>query len=235
VITAIGKTPATAAGVLPHQRARALRALGTVVSAKMSTLVEGNILLMPRRAYVVLHTEYDLRRKGARLVLRDVEGAAIRTLPYEPDGWVTKLDLPAEITEGDGLWVIRPGDIVLYPGDGPEHAMAAIRHHHGWMRTVAPWSPLSDAEVVIHLQEGRLEVLRSSLRRRATSPRSIYPLGSVVASRNLQTPEPTVWLKTGDDYWVSSVRGVTASDVMINYELMRNTYHVVWAPKETGR
>jgi len=41
-----------------------------------------------------------------------------------------------------------------------------------------------------------------------------------------------VWLRTGEDFWVSNTRGVTASDLMINYELDRRTYHVVRIPEE---
>lgn len=233
-MTVIPKTPASAAGVLPSAKVRALRTIGTSVSTTMDSLTQGTVVLLAAGAFVVLRTEHGLRCKGDRLVLRDVDGAALRTIRYEATGWVTKLELPSEVAEGEGLWTIQPGDIILYPGCAPERAVAAIRHPGGWMRTAAPWTPYSDAEVILHLREGRIRVLRSARHQAGTNPRKTYPVGSVVASRSRATAEPTVWLKTGDNYWVSNTRGTTASDVMVNYELKRRTYHVVHAPERTG-
>lgn len=197
----------------------------------MRDLSEGGVIFLNSRAYVVLSTQYDLRRSGARLMLRDLEGATLRSIPYTASGWVPRLQLPPYIAEGEGLWTIQHGDIVMYPSNTPEYAVVAIRHHYGWLRTSAPWAPFSDAEILLHLQEGRVQVIRSSLRR-GVQPLPQYPTGSVVACRDARAPEPTVWLRTGEDFWVSNTRGVTASDLMINYELDRRTYHVVRIPEE---
>lgn len=225
------ETSATAAGVSPSQRVKVLRSIGTCTAVKMKDLAEGQVVVMPNRACVVLSTSYELRHNATRLMLRDLDGSSVRSIPYIADGWVTQLRLPARVTEGEGLWTIHPGDIVLYSGQTPAHAVAAIRHHGGWMRTSAPWAPLSDAEILLHIQDGRARVIRSSLRR-GTQPLLHYPVGSVVACRDTKTVEPTVWIRTGDDYWASNARGTAASDLMINYELDRRTYHVVWVPED---
>jgi hypothetical protein len=197
----------------------------------MQDLAEGDVLILPSGAYVVTSTQYSVRRNGHRITLRALESSSLHSIPYLATARVTRLSIPPQVAEGEGLWTIQAGDIVLYPGTSPERSVAAIRHHYGWLRTSAPWSPISDAEILLHVQEGRAHVIRSSLRG-GTQPLLHYPLGSVVACRSTKAPEPTVWVRTGDDYWVSNTRGVTASDLMINYELDRTTYHVVWVPKE---
>jgi hypothetical protein len=197
----------------------------------MDALAEGSVLLMSDGAFVFQRIEYNPGRAGNRMILRDVDGSVTRSIRYLPNGWVTRLELPVEVAEGEGFWMIQPGDIIWYPA----HSVVAIRHVSGWMRTAAPWTPCSDAEVILHLGEGRIEVLRSSLRQTGTKPRKTYPVGSVVACRVLKAPEPTVWVKTDESCWVSNVRGTTASDLMINYELSRRTYHVVRVPQETGK
>jgi len=231
VITAIRKTPASAAGVSPSQRTRMLRSIGTCSGISMKDLAEGDVLLLSGNAYVVMKMTYGVRRSGGRLPLRTLESSVIHTIPYLANAQVTRLNLPPQIAEEEGLWTIQPGDIVLYPGSSPEDSVAAIRHHYGWLRTAAPWPPTSDAEILLHVQDGRARVIRSS-RRGGTQPLLHYPVGSVVACLNTKVTEPTVWVRTGDDYWVSNARGVTASDLMINYELDRRTYHVVWVPGE---
>lgn len=229
MIAAIRKTPVEGTGVAPSPRVKMLRSIGTCTGVPMQDLAEGDVLILSTGAYVVMNTQYSVRRNGRRITLRELESSRLHSIPYLPDARVSRLKLPAQVAEGEGLWTIQAGDIVLYPHSSPECSVAAVRHHYGWLRTSAPWSPFSDAEILLHVQEGQARVIRSSLRGGA-QPLPHYPIGSVAACRSAKTPEPTVWVRTGDDYWVSNTRGVTASDLMINYELDRRTYHVVWVP-----
>lgn len=231
MISTIRRTPVSAAGVSPSQRVKLLRSIGVCAQVKMSDLTEGNVILLPNGAFVVQRTHYDLRRRGARLTLRDLDGASVRSIPFSADAWVTQLQIPAQVAEDEGLWIIQNGDIVIYPGEQSHNSVAAIRHHDGWQRTAAPWAPLSDAEILLRVQDGTARVIRSALRK-GVPPLLHYPVGSVVASRDTKVLEPTVWIRTGDDFWTSNSRGATASDLMINYELDRRTYHVVWVPEE---
>jgi hypothetical protein len=220
----IRKAPAHAAGVSPSDRAKDLRRVGGSVNVRMDSLTEGHVLLRPEGAFVVVRPQHESRRNGLRVTIRDLENSTIRSIPYVPDGWVSRLELPSVTTLG-----IHVGDIVLYPHEAPERSVAAIRHNPGWARTAAPWAPFSDAEVVLHIREDKAQIIRNALRP-GMQRRKRLPVGSVVACRSVKAPEPTVWIRTDSDYWVSSNRGVTASDLMINYELDRRTYHVVWVP-----
>lgn len=219
----IGKPSVTTSGILPSQRAKVLRSIGATVNVKMDALVEGSVLMLPAGACVLLRAQYDARRNGRRILLRKLESSSVHSIPYDPGAWVTTLELPSEVK-------MELGDIILYPGNASGGAVAAIRHHFGWMRTGAPWTPFCDVEVCLHVQERRAQFIRSALHGGVRRSKKL-PLGSVVACRNLNAAEPTVWIRTDEDYWVSSTRGVTASDLMINYELDRRTYHVVWAPE----
>lgn len=227
--TAIRKTPALLAGVCPVERAKDLRTVGISVSTRMDSISEGDTLFRPDGAFVVVRTQHDLRRTGSRVTLRDLEGTTLRTIAYDPSCWVSRLELlPVTAVS------IHPGDIVLYGANGaPEQSVAAIRHNHGWARTAAPWALYSDGEVSLHIREGKARVIRDTLLGGA-EPRRRMPLGSVVACQDVKALEPTVWVRTGPDYWVSSSRGVSASDTMIHYELERGTYHVVWIPEPRG-
>lgn len=226
VITA--EAPAKKAGVSPsQQRYQALRSIGSCVTVRMDDISEGQVVLLRNKAHVVLRKN-EIRGNGRRTFLRTMEGASVHSVPFMPESWITRLQLPLEVTDGEGRWTIQQGDIVLYPGDTPEHAVAAIRHHFGWLRTAAPWAPFSDAEVILHVYEGRARVVRNATHQGA-QPLRKYPSGSVVACR--QIDEPTVWVRLDNDLWVSNTPGVTASDLMINYELDRRTYHVVWVPE----
>lgn len=218
----IRKAPAHVAGVSPSERAKDLRRVGGTVNVRMDSLVAGNVLLRPEGAFVVVRPQHESRRNGLRVTIRDLENSTIRSIPYVHDGWVSRLELPSALTLG-----IHPGDIVLYPHEAPERSVAAIRHSSGWARTAAPWAPFSDAEVLLHMSEHKAQVVRNALRP-GVERRKRLPVGTVVACRNVKAPEPTVWIRTSPDYWVSNNRGVTASDLMINYELDRRTYHVVW-------
>lgn len=190
----------------------------------MDSITEGSVLMLPTGAYVVLRMQHDVRRNGCRVLLRDLEGASLRSIPYTPDAWIVVLQLPDQVE-------MQLGDIVLYPGSAPERSLAAIRHHSGWMRTAAPWPPFSDVEVCLHISEARARFVRSSVSPQGARRRRKIPLGTVVASRDVHVTEPTVWVRTGEDFWVGSNRGVTASDLMINYELDRRTYQTVWVPE----
>lgn len=220
----IRKAPAYAAGVSPSERAKDLRRVGGSVNVRMDSLTEGNVLLRPEGAFVVVRPQHELRRNGLRVTIRDLENSTLRSIPYVPESWVSRLELPSAITLG-----IHSGDVVLYPHEAPERSVAAIRHNSGWARTAAPWAPFSDAEVLLHMAEDKARIIRNALRP-GMERRKRLPVGSVVACHNMKAPEPTVWIRTDSDYWVSSNRGATASDLMINYELDRRTYCVVWVP-----
>lgn len=222
------KTPAGLAGVSPSQRVKDLRRIGGTFTVRMDSLTEGDILLRPERALVVVHTRHDARALGQRVLLRELEGTTLRSIPFVPQSWVTRLEIPFATTAG-----LTPGTIVLYPAQQPEHSVVTIRHRAGWARTAAPWPLFSDGEIALHLREDRARIIRSTLLRGVRRRRRM-PLGTVVACRNLSNPEPTVWIRTGPDYWTGSTRGVTASDAMMNYELDRRIYHTVWIPEDHG-
>lgn len=188
----------------------------------METLVEGSVLMLPTGAYVLLRARYDVRRSSPRMLLRELETAFIRTMPYSAQSWVSTLRLSDQTD-------LRAGDIALYPGQVPEDAVVVIRGLSGWMRTAAPWTLSCDAEMCLHLLEGRARII-NRVPCAAGGRRGDLPLGSVVACRD--TADSTVWIRTREDYWVSSTRGVTASDLMINYELDRRIYQTVWVPEE---
>jgi hypothetical protein len=230
MITAIPKARSRPGRTPGAQRVKTLRDLGTCTNVKMESLVKGNLLLLSGFVYVVLSPEEDRNGKDS-LVLRELEHDTLRSLRYDPAAWVTQLQVSPQVVEHEGQWVIQNGDIVLYPGATPGQGVAVVRHPRGWIRTAAPWMPSSDAEVVLHVTEGRAKVVRSALRRPWIPPSPPYGTGCVVACRDIKLPEPTVWIRSGDDYWISSTRA-TASDSMINYEIQRGTYHVAWTPEE---
>lgn len=221
------KTPAKSAGVSPFQRAKDLLKIGGSVGVKMSALYEGDVILRPEGAFVVVRTHHDIGDNGRRMMIRDLEGTTVRSIPFASESWVNRLTIPSALTLG-----INPGDVVLYPNGAPQRSVAAIRHNVGWARTAAPWTPLSDGEILLHIREGKARVVRDALRTGVES-RQRMPMGTVVACRNLEAIEPTVWIRTGMDYWVGSNRGLTASDAMISYELGRHVYQTVWIPEMT--
>lgn len=227
MITAIQETPAQEAGVSPSERAKVLRSIGACVSVQVDDLVQGNVLMLPHGAFVILRKQRVINSHGGRIVMRALEGASLHTMSYTDFTWVPRLELPTEVTEDGKSWTIRTGDVVVYPREN----VAAIRHAHGWMRTAAPWSPYADAEVLLHLREGRAQVVRSAVREEIPA-RTTFPVGGVVACRDRGLLEPSVWVRTADDCWTGSIRSVTASDLMIRYELKRGTYQAVWVPEE---
>lgn len=226
--TAIRKAPVTEAGALPSPKIEALHSVGESSNVRMSVLVLGDVVLLRGIALTIVRMDYNGRRAGARLILRELESDTVRSLQYDPDSWITRFRLSSSSTDRP----IRIGDIVLYPGLTPGRSVAAIRQGRGWFRTCAPWMPQTDMEVALHLAEGRAEIVRSVGHTIGRRRRPLYPSGTLVACRDSRMREPTVWLRTDEDYWTSNSRGATASDDMINFELERRTYHVPYIPGE---
>ncbi len=232
MITAIRKAPATAAGADPSPRIKALRSVGVCSNVQMSKLEEDDIIIIRDIALLIVRIESIGRPTGTRLVMRQLESDVIRSLKYDPASWITQLQIDPALTGAGSHWAVQPGDIVRYPQSPGLWPAAAIRHDHGWRRTSAPWMPLSDLEVTLHLIEGRAHAVRNALHITGAPARSVYPVGTLVACRDARAREPSVWIRTGEDYWVSNSRGATASDLMINYELERGVYHVPYIPEE---
>jgi hypothetical protein len=212
----------------PHEAGALLLNLGTPVSVHMADLTEGDLVLHVDGPYVVVRTAGSRLRSNRHLLVRDVDGSTLRNVLKVPDAWVRRLELP-EATMSQ----FKPGDVVRYLGSTvAETTAAAIRHHAGWSRTVGPWLPMCDLEILVHLSQGRALVVRSTLRP-GEDRRRRMPVGTVVATADRKLRDPTVWIRTGRDHWAGSARGLTASDVMINYELDRGTYETVWIPEKT--
>jgi hypothetical protein len=194
-------------------------------------LAEGDIILYQCSAYSVVKKASQIYR-GSYITLRELVTHSIRQVRIEPHVWLERLDMDETVsglfTGTWARWKPAPGDVVFYSALD----VLAIRHSQGWFRTEAPWCPVQDAEVAHDLIEGQAMMVRSHLRRLAADPEGEFVVGSMVATRNLNQPDPSVWFRKSHDYWVTNSRGVALSDQMIRYELRRGVYQVLWLPED---
>lgn len=221
------KAPVLATGASPFSLLDLL-SVGVRSPIRMGTLTEGDVVLHPDAPYVVVRTVGNRQRTSRYLLVRDVGSSTLRNVLNVPNSWVLKLELPEATMSHLNL-----GDVVLYPGGPVEPLGAAIRSHNGWSRTLAPWTPACDVEILLHLQQQRAQIVRNFMTPGSERPYRM-PVGTVVATRDLTVREPTVWVRTAPNYWIGSVRGLTASDLMINHELNRRIYETVWVPTPRG-
>lgn len=213
--------------------ANSLRKLGRFVRVRQAVLVEGDIVFHENSAFCIVHKDTMIRR-GSLMTLRELGSNIVRRVRFDPRGFISLLRLPDVIEGQFGEWKIHPGDVVAYSAVRPEETVLAIRHRFGWYRTAAPWLPLTDAEVLLDLRERRAFMTRSSARPGGLDPRRVFLPGSAVATRDTTVAEPSVWVRTGEDYWVSNSRGAAISDQMVRYELRRGTYQFLNLPERVA-
>lgn len=207
-----------------------LRKLGSSTIRRQEALHEGDIVLRDGFGFCVLKKDPIVKR-GSKIVLRELGTNFVQSAQYQPKARISVLVLPDGVPTPQGLWKVLPGDVVIYPGDPSKALVAAIRHRHGWHRTAAPWQPMTDAEILLDLQASRAILVRSHLAQGGKDPRAPFSPGAVAASRNLNLPEPSVWVRTAEDFWASNSRGAAVSDQMVRYELDRGTYQILQLPE----
>lgn len=122
-------------------------------------------------------------------------------------------------------WNMALGDVVRYPRE----CMVAIRYRGGWYASAGRRGLLPDVRVLHDVISGRAEVVRNAEHRDAVRMRRPYLPGSVAATSDLTCPDPTAWICVGRDHWCSTT-WVEASDLMIQMELVRNRYDLLYVP-----
>lgn len=204
------------------------RKIGSYIRVQMESVQEGDVISTPEGTFCIVRKEHSFR--GSMMSVRNVVTRNVSRMRFEPKGWALRVKVESVKDQGRN-WTISTGDVVMLMADRPKNAVILIRHARAWMPTKAPWLPMGDAEVLLELKEGRARVLRNSWH--APEPRTpeSLPLGTVVASRDRKEREPSVYLHTGPDLWVSNSRGASMSTAMIRYGLARRTYEVLKPPE----
>lgn len=224
------KAPAKKTEAARNKALAAFRKIGSWVRTRMDSIDEGDLIATETGTYCVVRKEISGRR-GSQLSVRHVETGSIRSMRFDPRAWLMRVRLP-EVADIRGItWRLAQGDVVIYPGEEPQDGIVAIRHTRSWFRSAAPWTPLSDGEVILAVKEGRAYILRcSTISGDAPAPRRFAP-GTVVATAHRAAKEPSVWILNAPNEWVGNARGVTMSNAMIRHELSRGTYRVLRVPE----
>lgn len=127
-------------------------------------------------------------------------------------------------------WEMVSGDVVLYEAEN----VVAVRHKDGWYTSSGRRSVQPDAWTLRDVMSGRAKVIRNEENRHAVRMRRPYLPGSVAAVYDLAALEPTAWICVEPDLWRSTT-WVEASDLMIEMELNRNRYVLLYVPSERGK
>lgn len=217
-------------GAARDKAVAAFRKIGSWVRTRMDSLDEGDLIATDTGTFCIVRKEISSRR-GSQLSVRNVETGSIKSMRFDPRAWLMRVRLPEVVSVRGISWRVAQGDVVLFPGENPEDGIVAIRHARSWFRTAAPWTPLSDGEVILAVKEGKAYILRCA----TISGDSPYPrrfsAGTVVATRDRTAKEPSVWILKSPNEWVGNARGVTMSNAMIRHELSRGTYRVLRVPE----
>lgn len=207
----------------------AFKKIGIFSQTRMASVDEGDVISTQTGTFAIVRKESSCR--GSMMSVRNLLTRDIKTMKFDPLARLLRLHVEPVQQDKGRRWTITPGDVVLLLADSPEAATALVRHSRAWMPTRAPWLPLSDAEVLLELREGRAAILRNSWRPGSvTMPERLHP-GMVVATRNRKEREPSVYIHTAPDVWVSNSRGAELSNKMIRFELGRGTYEVLKLPE----
>lgn len=193
-------------------------------------LHEGETVLLGQEPHAVLFRRVGMRDGRVHFLVENLENRNRRHFWCERGGSVYRLYLPRQNVGLAQDWKISHGNVVIYPGKKGRPTIAAIRHLYGWYTTTSRRIPLSDAEIVQDVRDGKATVVRSDRLRPRLNEIYLYRLGSVVATRDEREAEPTVWVRVDHNLWRSST-GVEASDAMIRFEMSRETYVLVAAAK----
>ncbi len=208
----------------------AFKKIGSYVRTRMEGLDEGDLIATERGTFCIIRKEFSTRR-GAQLIVRDVETGSLCSMRFDPRMYLLRVRLP-EVAEVRGIrWRIRQGDVVIFPGEEPQDGIVAIRHGRAWYRSAPPWTPLSDAEVILAAREGKALILHSDSVSRVVSPPRRFTPGTVVSTRDRVAKEPSVWILAAPNEWRGNARGVTVSNAMIRHELSKGTYQVLQVPE----
>jgi hypothetical protein len=194
----------------------------------MESVQEGDIISTPEGTFCIVRKEHSFR--GSMMSVRDVVSRNVHRMRFEPKGWALRVKIE-DVKDQGRNWTISPGDVVMLMADRPKNAIILIRHTRVWMPSKAPWLPMGDAEVLLELREGRARVLRNSWHPPEPKVPESLPLGTVVATKDRKDREPSVYLHSGPDLWVSNSRGANLSTAMIRYGLARRTYEVLKSPE----
>jgi hypothetical protein len=206
----------------------AFRKIGSYIRVRMEAVQEGDVISTPEGTFCIVRKESSCR--GSMMSVRNVVSRNVHRMRFEPMSWALRVTLESVLDQGR-RWTISTGDVVMLMADRPRNATVLIRHARVWMPSAAPWLPMGDAEVLLELKEGRAKVLRNSWHAPEPKVPESLPLGTVVAGRDRKDREPSVYLHSGPDLWVSNSRGATLSTAMIRYGLARRTYEVLKPPE----
>jgi hypothetical protein len=193
-------------------------------------LREGDVILLSQGRPFTIVNKTRRHYHGPRLVVEDVQTKRRRVVGLKSTlERVYRLKLPRQKEGPAKDWRIATGDVVVYPRRPARLTIAAIRHAGGWYLTFGSRSPRSDAQIFVDVVCSRARVVRANHCVVDLPPDLTWRVGTVAAVRDLTVRDPTVWVRSGQDLWRSST-GVEASDQMIQFEMRRGTYHVVYAP-----
>ncbi len=204
------------------------RKIGSYIRVRMESVQEGDVISTPEGTFCIVRKEHSFR--GSMMSVRNVVSRNVHRMRFEPKGWALQVKIE-DVQDQGRRWTISAGDVVMLLADRPKNSVVLIRHARAWMPTKAPWLPMGDAEVLLELKEGRAKILRNSWRSAEPKTPEALPLGTVVAARNRKDREPSVYLHTGPDLWVSNSRGAAMSTAMVRYGLARKTYEVLKPPE----
>jgi hypothetical protein len=200
---------------------------GEYVEVGSAKLNEGDVILFGRAPHLIVRK--DNLRSGPKLRVQNLENRKIQEIFPKSYVRIKRLRAPRRHQDGK-IWTMACGDVVLYPGTVRSFPEVAIRHQHGWYSSGGSRIVRSDVHLFKALSSGVAIPIRNSHLLNAVPIRHPHMIGTVAAVRDLEVREPTAWVCVRRDLW-RSTNGVEASDLMIEFELRRGMYALLYEPE----
>jgi hypothetical protein len=195
---------------------------------------EGDIIALPEKEPHMVVAKDRLAGGRIRLLSESLETRKKSRMTLEGNQKLMRLKVPRRHCDNGKLWTMALGDVVRYPEGVHGVDVVAVRQKNGWHTSAEARLLKPDVRVYQDLTAGLAQAVRNQHLRRTVSSRQAYRIGSVAATRDLEENEPTAWVRVERDCWRSTTH-VEASDAMINFELKRRTYVMVYAPEEDAK
>jgi hypothetical protein len=199
---------------------------GEYVEVGHAKLNTGDVILYGREPHLIVRKDH----LGAGPKLRMQNLSSRKVLEIFPKSYTRLKRLRAPRKHQDGkVWTMACGDVVLYPATRSAPPEVAIRHIHGWYSSGGSPVVRADVHIFKALTSNTALAVRNSHLLNAVPIRRPHRIGTVAAVRSLKVREPTAWVCVGRNLW-RSTSGVEASDLMIEFELQRGMYALLYEP-----
>lgn len=196
---------------------------GKYIEVSQRFVKAGDVVLLDEEDHLVLRKRVHDTRKFV-VTTENIETGRQRQGYFGKDERIYRFKLQNGLP---GRWEMACGDVVLYR----DERMVAIRHRNGWYASSGRRNLQPDMWILRDVISGRAEPVRHAGLRHATRMQRPYPAGSVAAVADPAVQDPTAWICIEPDLWCSTTR-VEASDLMINMELRRDRYSLLYVPTQ---